>query len=277
MEEQLEVKNIATALFCQRKLYYEQKLGKKEDIKKQILREALIYTNRAEMGIIQDIKDYEPKEDVQNRYYDSGRRSLQEALLNNLDALREQKISIIESNQELWEDLKPYIKTRINNAFTFMHKNKVYGNELWWELLPKISYNLLLSSEKLELTMNIDRVDNYKTQAIPYLYKKQNAPEKGLWHNHRYELVAAMILLAEQGLIIQEGVIAYENGKTERTLELTPELEEQLKEAILITKTLLAEQRLPSRTENINKCEHCSYKEACYSEQNQHFIIPTNL
>lgn len=271
MEEPLPIHQLTQALYCQRKLYLQEILRFKQpstyaDVKRSILQEALIYTNRAEPGIVKNLKSYPRYDDVQDKYYDSARRSLQEALLNHREQLREHDKSIIETHKQLWNEITPYIRDRIKNTFEFSTKNHIYGNELWWELLPKITYHLSLSSKKLGISMVIDRVDNYPHTATPWLYKKQSPPEKGIWYNHKYELAAAMLLLGEQGLITQEAILAYEDGKQERTLEMDPELNNQLHAAIKKTRLLLTEKKLPERVANTKKCESCPYKEQCYND-----------
>ena len=271
MDDPLPLHLLSTALYCQRKLYIEEVLSLKApqgyaDVKRDILQEALRYTNRAEPGIVKNIKEPARHDEIEDKYYDSARRSLQEAILNHREALHEQDASIIETHKQVWTEIKPYIKARIRNTHTFATTNHVYGNDLWWDLMPKITYGLNISSRKLGISMTIDRVDNYPHIAIPWLYKRQLPPEQGIWHNNRHELVAAMLALAEQGLITQEAVLAYEDGKQPRTLEMEPELEEQLRTALERTRAILDKGELPARVENTRKCERCPHKERCYDD-----------
>lgn len=271
MEELIPIHHLTQALYCQRKLYLQEvlKLGQPStynDIKRSILQEALRYTNRSESGIVKTLKSYPSYDTVEDKYYDSARRSLQEALLNHREQLRAFDKSIIDTHKHLWQELMPYIRDRIKNTYDFSTKNRIYGNELWWELLPKITYHLSLASKKLGISMIIDRVDNYPHTATPWLYKSSSPPEQGIWYNHKYELAAAMLLLAEQGLIIQEAILAYEDGKHLRTLDMDPEIDDQLLKAIATTKGILTQKKLPERTKNTKKCEHCAYKHQCYDD-----------
>ncbi|MBD3209076.1 Dna2/Cas4 domain-containing protein [Candidatus Woesearchaeota archaeon] len=272
MPATIPVHYLTTYLFCQRKLFLEEVLDMrpprtKTDRKRAILHEALRYSNRAEPGVVKAVKGPVPHAKVADLYYNSNRRSLQEAIINNKEKLASEGLSIIDTHKQLWQDLKQPTKARIQNTYDFMTKNRLYGNDLWWHLIPKITFNLNLSSDKLGIQMNLYRVDNYPQSAVPYLITRQDPPDKGVWHTHKHELILAMMLLAEQGLIVQEGVVGYREGQTERKIELTPDLREQAQERLDSLKRLLADHNLPEKVHNQKKCERCPHRERCYDDQ----------
>lgn len=267
----ITVNNIQEALYCERKLYLQEVLQLQEPpsyikAKQHILYEALLYTNRAEKGIIQTLTNQPRHEEVEDKYYDSARRSLQEALLNNREEIIALDKSLIETHKQLWQELLPYIKSRIKNTYHYMTKHHVYGKELWDAIQPKITYRVPLQSEDLGLQMVLDRIDAYKDHAVPYIYKKQQAAEEGIWQNHKYELMAAMLLLSEEGLPVKEAILGYNKGVDERTLAYDEALVERLHKILQNTITLLTTKQLPEKVANKNKCTHCMYKEQCYDD-----------
>ena len=116
MEEPLPIYHLTQALYCQRKLYLQELFKLKQpstynDVKRSILQEALRYTNRAEPGIVKGFKFYPHYDTVQNRYYDSARRSLQEALLNHREQLRLFNKSLIDILETWVKKLNEYIES----------------------------------------------------------------------------------------------------------------------------------------------------------------------
>ncbi|MBN1275060.1 Dna2/Cas4 domain-containing protein [Candidatus Woesearchaeota archaeon] len=272
MERLLPAHFLQTYHFCPRKLYLEENYRMrpprtKGDLKRAILDEALKYTNRAEPGVVKSINAPTTEHRVADKYYDSNRRSLQEAIINNKEALAKEGMSIIDTHKQLWYDLRHATKARVRSTYEFMAKNRVYGNELWWQLIPKITFNLKLSSEKYGVEMTIYRVDNYPHSAVPHLITRQDPPERGVWQNHRTELALAMLLLAEQGLIVQEGVVDYANGTTERRLEMTADLHDHAQELVRRIRETLKSKDPPPRVDNPRKCDRCPHKEQCYDDQ----------
>lgn len=267
----LPLRWVTTHEFCPRQLFLEQTLNLKpergpQDLKRAILQEALRYANRAEPGVVKGIKDHLPKQKLQDRYYAGGRRALQEAILANKDELSEHHLSIIDTSRDLWQELKPYIHTRVENTHTFMTTNRVYGNDLWWDLIPKITHVLQAEAPDLGLALTVDRLDNYPHAATPWTFKKSHAPENGVWPSDQTEMGLIMLALGEQGLIIHEGVVGYDNGRTPRHQELTNETRHKAEQAVANTRAILDHETLPPRVENTRKCEHCPLKPKCYDD-----------
>ncbi len=268
MGDLIEWRELSTSLFCQRKLYYESvehvAVESKYALRHKILTEALRYTNKAEAGILKSIKEVTLRHKISQLYDESNGRCLQEAILNNKEALTNNGLSIIELSQSLKKELAVLTSARIDNVTEFITKHKRFGTDLWWALRPKMSFDLKTDAPKLGITVIVDRVDNYDDGVVLYLYSKHEPPKEGLWPGDSLLLATAMLAFAEQGLIIKEGCFVYYN--TRRSLKLTPDLTEQVHQAIARIRAIKESSQRPSRVDNKNKCDACILKEHCYND-----------
>lgn len=260
---------LKTVLFCPRKLFLESVLHfpqerSKAALKQTILHEALRYTNRAEPGVVKTVNEPIAEKHLAERYHASNHRSLQEAILKHKPAISKEGLSLIDLHKDLWTDLKKATQARIHNTYTYMTKHQVYGQDLWRLLEPKITFSLAVATDKLQTT--VYRLDNYEHDARPFIITKQTPPEKGLWPSQKYHLASIMLALAQQGLIVQEGVALYDEGKIPRTILMTPDLEQETNERLAYTQTVITSQQLPGRVTNTKKCDRCPYRSHCYDD-----------
>ncbi len=78
-----------------------------------------------------------------------------------------------------------------------METNLVYGSDLWEKLTPKITSEIRLESEKLNLKGIIDQLEIYGQGIVPIELKTGSCPKEGVWDNHRIQ-AGAYALLAEE-------------------------------------------------------------------------------
>lgn len=264
--ELLPAHQIITNFFCQRKLWLETRLGMQtSNLKRDIFNEALAYTNRFEEGIVRSIKTPTPYGKIYDLYASSHRRALQEAVLNNKEELSEKGLSIIDTSKNVWKDMLLPTEMRAKNTYEFMLHNGLYGNDLWWNLIPKMTFNLKVNAPKLGISIIIDRVDSYPHSTEPVFVERGDGPEKGMWSSHRLNLGMAMLALAENKSIVQEGTLAYAAGNNQRELFMSTDLHDFIKQQILQTwKTL--DGTLPEKVTNTNKCDSCPHKTKCWDD-----------
>jgi CRISPR/Cas system-associated exonuclease Cas4 (RecB family) len=266
--ELLPTHMVLTHKFCERKLWIEQRLGMEhKNIRKRIFNEALALTNQFEEGIVRSIKEQTTYVRVYDHYAQSHKRALQEAIINHKDELNKLGLSIIDTNYSVWKDLQLPTQMKAQNTYEFMTKNHLYGNELWWNLIPKITFNLTVKAPQIGYSIVVDRVDNYPHNTTPILIRRTQGPPQGIWANHRLELGMAMLALAENGSIIQEGLFAYNSGADQRELRMSPEFEEQIKEQVVDTRKTLSQTSIPPRTTNTNICSSCPHKDQCWDDE----------
>lgn len=264
--ELLPAYQVTNHFYCPRKLWLETRLGmQKTNLRRDIFNEALAYTNRFEEGIVRSIKSPTPYGKIYDHYAASHRRALQEAILNNKEELSEQALSIIDTSKQVWKEMLLPTEMRAKNTYEFMRQNGLYGNELWWNLMPKMTFNLKVTAPKLGISIIIDRVDNYPHSTEPVFVERGDGPEKGLWSSHRLELGMAMLALAENKSIVQEGTIAYAAGTDQRELFMSTELHEFVNQQITRTEQTL-QGSLPEKVANTNKCDSCPHKEKCWDD-----------
>ena len=267
----LRNEDITSFLFCPRKLFLHRVLTMKSSssrrrLQDEILHEALRYTNNFEEGIVRSLKSPVILARVIDAYKSSHSRALQEAVINHKESIAREGLSIIDMSKSVWKDIMTATEMKAKNTYQFMTKNRVYGNELWWQLIPKITMNLEVSSKQLHCSLRISRVDNFPHSSTPILIKRNDGPENGMWHADKIELGACMLALAENSLIVQEGSVMYRFGTQEVSLSMTPELESQVKEVLEGMKRVLTSQQVPDRISNLKKCEHCSLRARCFDD-----------
>lgn len=271
MSDLIDWRELSTSLFCQRKLYYESVehiiVESKYTLRHKILSEALRYTNKAEAGILKSIKEVTLRHKIAQMYEESNNRCLQEAILNNKDAISRTGLSIIELSQSLKKELVVLTSARVDNVIEFINKQKRFGTDLWWALRPKISYDLKTEAPKIGISVVVDRVDNYDDGVVLYMYSKHDPPKEGLWPSDALILATAMLAFAEQGLLIKDGYFVYYH--TKRSLSLDPELTEQVHQVITRIRSLKESSKRPARVDNKNKCDACTLKEHCYGVQDK--------
>jgi len=146
-------------------------------------------------------------------------------------------------------------------------QNKVYGEELWNSLTPKIKSEIKIQSDALALTGIIDRIEEYKEGPVPIELKTGSMPKEGVWPGHRIQIAAYALLLEEKlKQPIKEGFVHYLDADEKRHIAINPFLKEEVKELKEKVRNLLNSAEIPEITENSNKCNVCGLKDKCFNE-----------
>lgn len=267
----ISVTQLCSYIYCKRKLYLEKVLGLAEPPKEatalgSIRHKVYEEINRLDEEIVKSISKADFDE-ILSLYRERHSRILKETIEKN-----EMQIAAFNLQKEsLYETILPLIdaesRSRAENVFNFIEKNRVYGKELWEKLEPKISSELKIISSSMDLVGVVDRLEVFESYLIPYELKTGKSPRDGVWPGHRVQITAYCMLLEERyGSRISSGVIHYLDGNEKRKVVMNPFMKMEVLDLIKEVKLLLSAQALPEfATEN--KCRVCGLREDCYNEK----------
>jgi CRISPR-associated protein Cas4 len=270
----LPVSWLATYDYCARKLFLERVLKllvvpKEAMVKGSIRHETQDLINKKEEAIVKSIKEFIPQEKLLELYKNHHARFLRETIIKNKPLLREVNLSLIDVFKTSWPHILIESNERSQNLFKFISVNRIFGDELWERLIPKIESEIKVESENLNLIGKIDELQVYPDKVVPVELKTGKAPNTGVWGGHKLQLGAYIMILEEQGKNTVEGHIKYLEVNESRPIMMNPLFKEKILKIRDEVATLLNSTNIPEYVENRNKCTPCSMREQCY---NQSFI-----
>ncbi len=259
-------------IYCKRKLFLEKVLGffeppKEALVKGHIRHQVYDEINKAEEQIVKGIWTGDFSEIFD--YY----KGVHSSILKNIIIKNESQLKNFDlNNDEVFYEFLPRIleesKDRAENVFNFIQKNRVFGEELWQKLTPKIKSEIKINSKKLNLVGVIDKLEVYENKIIPFELKTGSMPVEGVWPSHRVQLAAYCMLLEENyDTKINGGFVHYLDGKEKRKIILNPFLKAEIIQLIKEVENLLRQKEIPEMQENENKCKNCGLKESCFNER----------
>ncbi len=270
----LSVTHLSSYLYCPRKLYLQQVLGLYEPPKESLVKGSIrhqVYENinLIEEELVKSIKKGMTENDLKGKYHQKYREILLNIIKQNKEEL--QKFNILP--QDLFKNVWPLIlsesETRASTVYKFIQKHKLFGEELWEKLTPKIESELRIESEKLGLKGVIDQIEIYQKGFVPIELKTGKAPREGVWLGHKIQLVAYALLMEEKfNTEIKEGFVRYLDAKEKRHIALNSFMRIEVKELIGKVNNLLNSDKIPDFEKNQNKCFNCGLKEDCYDKKN---------
>ena len=182
-------------------------------------------------------------------------------------SLRKIKLPLIDAYHQIIPFFKGESELRALNISKFIEKHKVFGKELWEQLIPKIKSEYRIDSEELELRGIVDQIEVYPTGKIPIELKTGNAPDEGVWPGHRIQLGAYALLMEEKFKTpITEGFVVYLDKQERRHIVINPFLKQEVRELKNKVRELLGSTETPEFVDNENKCKKCGLKEQCFDE-----------
>jgi CRISPR-associated protein Cas4 len=259
--------------YCKRKLFLNYVLKFFEPVKKStslgtIRHETYDGINKAEEEIVKSIKHFIKREEISDLYKQKYREILAKVIRKNKKDLEELKLNLGEVFKQVWPLILDESETRSKTIFEFIQMNKLYGEELWQRLTPKIHSEVRIESEKLNLKGIIDQLEVYKQGIVPVELKTGSMPNEGVWPGHRLQ-IAAYALLAQEHFNqeVKEGFVLYLDHKERRHIAINPFTIEEIKDLIKKIELLLHTKKLPETVSNTNKCRQCGLKDVCQNEQ----------
>lgn len=264
---------LSTYLYCPRKLFLEKVLMLEEPPKESLVmgsirHETYDFINKKEEEIAVSITKDMSFQDIMELYKNKCLGMLRKVILDNKKRLREVDIDMFDAYEKSAKFIAEESNSRADNIFSFIQANKVYGEELWQKLTPKIISELKIESDELMLKGIIDQIHVYEDSYVPFELKTGRTPQDGVWPSHRIQIAAYSLLLQEHfSKQVKEGFVFYLDSRQKRHIAINPYMRDEVKQIVNEVISLLEGKELPSFCDNKNKCAKCGIKETCYNEQ----------
>jgi CRISPR-associated protein Cas4 len=263
---------LSAYLYCGRKLFMERVLGMLEIPKAALVNGSVRHSvydiiNKKEEFIVKSFKSKLKLADIESRYRKNYAKVLREVIISkkhSIEAVSMDPLTLFKKN---WVYFLHESKVRSINIFNFINENKVFGDELWVKLFPKIESELRAESKLLSLKGIIDQIEVWPDKYVPIELKTGRAPATGVWPGHRVQLGCYALLLEEKfGVKIEKGEVRYLDSFENREVVINSFMREEVVELVGKVKELLSGDVLPDFCGNENKCKACSLKPLCYDE-----------
>jgi CRISPR-associated protein Cas4 len=262
--------------YCARKLFLEQVLKlfvipREAVVKGSIRHEVHDRISKAEEAFVKDVKQEISYKEMLEKYKKLHSDLLNQSIIKNKSKLAELKISLTEFFKDAWPLVLEESKDRAINLHNFIKVHKVFGEELWKELSPKIETEYYVESEELKLKGVIDKLEVYDNklvrEVVPYELKTGSAPRDGVWPGHKLQTGAYVMLLEKNKMFVREAFVKYLDINEARPVMMNPFLEKHVlttRDAVL---KIFQAKDIPAICDNKNKCTSCPLKEQCWNEK----------
>lgn len=273
----LSVSDLSSAEFCKRKLFLTKRCGLKEVPKDAAIRGKVIHAlyeqiNNSEERIVSHIFTEDPGE-IRNTYKKEYDRIINAILAEKRFAIDKTETKVDTIKEDVKKNIDREIKIRSDTVINTIGKHRVFGEDLWTHLTPKITSERMITSERLQLRGVVDAIQEFDNAIVPVEMKTGQAPNEGIWPNHRLQLAAYMTILKDiSGKKIRKGILKYVDEDVEQGLAMNQFFEEDIKKKIDEVKNIL-NGPLPEQTDNKNKCKSCNLKDICYNQDKIDSII----
>jgi CRISPR-associated protein Cas4 len=273
MARRISVTMLSGYLYCRRKLFLEQVLGlfepEKEALVKGSIRHAMYdKLNKIEESIVKSFAQGIKFRDMRDKYVHSYAELLRDIIKRNTKKLNNVNLSPLGAFKSLFPRFVKEADSRAFNVYNFMGKYKLYGDELWQKLTPKIKSEFKIRSNNLLLTGIIDQIEEYEDGIVPIELKTGKMPKEGVWPGHKIQLAAYALLLEDlQGNEIKEGFVHYLDADERRQVVINPFLKEEVIELRKKVISTLDSNKIPEICENMRKCAVCGLKKQCFDEK----------
>ena len=267
----LSVTSLTAYLYCARKLYLQKVLGYEEIPKEFLVRGSIKHRvfevmEKSEKELICSVSEDFTQEQILDFYSKKYAQILRMVIIQSKNQLKLVKLLPMDAFKQYIMLFRLEAEMRASNLFAFIQKNKVYGEDLWEALTPKLKSEYKVASQSLYLTGKIDQVQVFPTMLLPVELKTGKAPKEGAWEDHKIQLAAYALLLEDSFKVsINSGIIRYVDDNQARNIDINPFLKDQVRDLVKKVKDMLASEKIPPFNTNENKCKNCSLKEICHS------------
>lgn len=268
----LSVTSLSAYDYCSRKLYLERVLRLKEPPKEPIVlgtvrHQVVDFINKHEERIVRSITKDDSEDHIREKYQNYYLRFLKKAIVDHKYELSEVGLNQLEAYRKIKELVLEESRIRVDNLLNFIRKSRLYGDELWEKLTPKLESEFYVESEKLGLKGIIDNIERYEDILIPIELKTGSAPREGVWPGHQLQLGAYLLMLSEKtGKDIDKGYIRYLDLSENRPIVMNPFLKMKIEELVKKVKDCLSASELPDFCGSENKCRSCGLRNICYDK-----------
>ena len=274
---------LSSYLYCPRKLFLEKVLMLEEPPKESLVmgsirHETYDFINKKEEEIAVSITKGMSFQDIKELYKNKCLGMLRKVILDNKKRLREVDIEMFDAYEKSAKFIAEEADSRADNIFSFIQSNKVYGDELWQKLNPKIISELRIESDELMLKGIIDQIHVYEDSYVPFELKTGRTPQDGVWPSHRIQIAAYSLLMQEHfSKQIKEGFVFYLDSKQKRHIAINPYMRDEVKQLVSDVISLIEGKELPSFCDNKNKCTKCGLKDTCYDEKEVENLLKVKI
>ncbi|MEM3405682.1 MAG: CRISPR-associated protein Cas4 [Candidatus Pacearchaeota archaeon] len=260
----LNVTEIASYLYCPRKMYIKRIMKIKEKptprmIEGKIKHDIFDIFNKNEKEIITRIRKKIGREEILKMYKFEVLKILSEIIKINEEKILKYNINVFELKKNILNKLEREILLRVSSLEEGI--NKGYFEEKLWENLPRKYYSEIeIISKKLFLKGRIDRVE-INDNIIPYEIKNKDR----IYEEDKLQLVGYALLLEEKfDRKVNFGFI--ETKKEEKKIEINDKLKKEFLEILEEIKNVLKEKKSIPIISNFKKCQMCNFKNICFNE-----------
>jgi len=271
---------LSSYLYCPRKLFISNVLlieeaPKQELVKGEVWHKTFEWLNKHEQSIVKSLKSADYKE-ISDIYRKEFAKELRNSILAKKHELKQFEIKPVDLFKEYWPSFDQEAKVRAWNVASFIMKSKLTGDELWEKLTPKILSEQHFRSDKLKLSGIIDMLEIHDNKLyIPVELKTGKVPDgkNAMWPGHRMQLAVYMMLLEDAGKQVVEGHLKYKDDEENRILVINSMLKDEVLELAKEVELTIHSFELPTRIDNMKKCDKCSYKEQCYNDETMEMLV----
>jgi len=263
---------LSSYIYCPRKLFIGSVLEVKESakdalVKGRVWHQTYEFINKNEKELVKSISS-DKYEDIFDIYRKGFAKFLRNAIIMNKAELKTFEIKLLDLFNDYWPDFEQEAKMRALNVAEFIKEHEIFGDELWNKLTPKIISEQYFKSENLNLSGIIDMIEVHDVDGaelyVPVELKTGKFPTKGMWGGHRIQLGAYLLMLADKGKNVSDGVLRYRGSDDKRVLVMNSMLRDEVLTVARNAQDILNNLDPPDFTDNKNKCAKCSFKEICY-------------
>jgi CRISPR-associated protein Cas4 len=259
--------------YCPRKIFLSNVLKfyeppREATVNGTIRHEAFDSLNKSEEEAVKSIKPGDGPEQIYDIYKKVLSQKVRNSIIVNKDKIERAGLEASSLYASTMKHLTAELIIRTRNVYDFIEKRGIYGNELWFELTPKIKSEYKVYSEELGLVGIIDQIRILKESVIPIELKTGTAPKEGIWPNHRLQISAYVMLLEEQlNIHLEKGYIRYLDSDEEREVIMNSFMRQEVIDTKIKVEKLLKSLELPEKEKNENKCEKCGLRNECFDEK----------
>lgn len=262
--------------YCARKLFLEQVLKLAAVPREAVVKGSVRHSvheraSKAEESLVKSIKSELTYNEIVEKYKKLHSDILKETIMRNKSKLSEVKISLTDFFKEAWPLVLQESQHKALNLHDFMKKNKVFGDDLWKYLSPKIESEFYIESEDLMLKGVIDQLEVYDNkivrEVVPYELKTGSAPREGVWPGHKIQIGAYIMLLEKNKMFVRDAYVKYLDINDVRTVIMNPFLEKKVLDTRDLVIQLFKSKEVPDFCDNKLKCTSCQLKEQCFNEK----------
>ena len=250
-EKLITVTNLSAYAFCQRGLYLKLVKKLREPVKPVMILGSIrhqIYdeANKNEERLVKQISSDLNREQILKLFANTYSGFLHKSIYGYTSKLASMKMDANTVSLEMQPAVLSQAHARADEILSFSSKAKLFGQELWTALTPKIITELSVSSKRLHLKGIVDRVEVYGNEYVPAEIKTGRVPSEGVWPDHRLQLSAYMLLLKDKfNVNIKEGVVKYVATNQTRQGSMNPFMEYEVTSAVQNVFALMERKDIP--------------------------------